>query len=71
VPHYRDLPVAVPGLDLEEPDEFSAIMNEGDPPPPPTHVTVILTPTPTGTDIGLRRHVESEMGRLVTGACLA
>lgn len=36
------------------PDEFSGLMNEGDPPPPPTHVTITLASVPEGTDLQVR-----------------
>jgi len=36
------------------PDVLRTIMNEGNPPPPPTHVTITLSPTAIGTDVGVR-----------------
>ncbi len=36
------------------PDELGQVMNEGDPPPPPTHVTVLLSPTSSGTDVRIQ-----------------
>ncbi len=36
------------------PDQFLALMDEGDPPPPPTHVTITLSPVARGTDLTLR-----------------